>query len=85
MMKSWGIIKNNPIEKNKDFEKFISKMMEMERACIEEGDQRPIVFLRKDFLECRVEIIKKNGERWTYILNPFGYEGNWEIFDVVRI
>jgi len=83
MMKQWGITKNDAKDEH-DFKRFISKMMEIERACVEEGDKRPIVFMRKDFLECKVIIYKKNKEKWIYFLQPFGYDGNWEIFNVSR-
>ncbi len=83
MMKQWDLPKNRTKE-NEKFEQFLSKMMEMERACVEEGDDRPVIFLRKNLQECKIDIIKRNGEKWTYILHPFGYNENWEIFDVIR-
>ncbi|GBF10288.1 hypothetical protein [Tepidibacillus sp. HK-1] len=90
MMKEWTISSTRQVltehdkEDQIDFERFISKMMEMERACMEEKDQRPTVIMRKDFRECKVELQKANGEVWVYILQPYGYQGTWEIFRVDR-
>jgi len=71
-------------EEKSEWEGFLSKMMEMERACVEEGDQRPIVTINKSLNECRVKITKRNNEIWTYILLPYGFQKNWEIFKVDR-
>ena len=81
MLTTWGI-KNNKNEES-EFEQFLSKLMEFHRACVEEGDKMPTIFMKKDFRECRIELVKLNGKRITYVLHPFGYNGQWEIFRVV--
>ncbi|TCS83111.1 hypothetical protein [Tepidibacillus fermentans] len=84
MLNQWRVLQNISIEDQADFEQFLSKMMEIERACVEEGDQRPIVFMKKDLQECHVEIAKRNGEKWRYVLHPYGYQMQWEIFKVEK-
>lgn len=84
LMKKWGRIQNTNNKNNHKFESFLSKMMEMERVCLEEGDERPIVSISKEFNESKVIIKKRSGERWIYYLNPYGYQENWEIFKVER-
>ncbi|MFV9511571.1 hypothetical protein [Tepidibacillus sp. LV47] len=84
MLKQWRVSKNIPIKDQADLEQFISKMMEIERACVEEGDGRPIVFMKKDLQECHVIIEKNNGEKRRYVLHPYGYNMQWEIFKVEK-
>ena len=69
----------------KTFESFISKMMEFERACMEVDDGRPKVIMAKNLKEVKVIVPKKEGNIWIYYLNPYGYQGNWEIFKVERV
>lgn len=67
-----------------DFEQYLSKLMEFERACVDKTDSRPIVRMRKDFFESIIELPKQNGEILVYTLHPSGFNGQWEIFKVDR-
>ncbi len=65
-------------------ESFLSKLLEFQRACTEDGDSEPEVWINNAFQESHIALQKKNGERWRYILHPTGFQGNWEIFKVIR-
>ncbi len=81
------IFKNSKRTNNNEhhsFENLLSKLMEFERACVEIGDHDVVVSIYKNFKKAQIEINKKDGEFWTYELQPYGYQGNWEIFNVTR-
>lgn len=83
MLSVWSInLKTN--DNTYLLESFLSKMMEFQRACLEEGDQLKEVWINKDFKECHIHLIKHTGAFWKYTLAPSGFKGQWEIFDVIR-
>jgi len=84
MMSRWNISQNFTQKDLDEFEQFLSKLMEIERACVEEGDDYPIVVMKSNLYECFVQINKSNEQNWTYVLHPYGYHQQWEIFNVIR-